>query len=250
MFRQWMMKRLKYHITVYKGIDKPEYNGGSITLEATVFLTLFILFYMVLMSLIQMAKAQIILQYSINEVAKEVSVYSYPLTKTGIVDKCVSTAEQANTFIGKTTETIDAILNVGQTIANGGGGVIEAAQNAGNQINDYLGETDELASNVLSVIKAKGAGVLSGSVIESVCENEMKKQIENFSHKSADVYLRDLGISEGMNGLDFTKTSWGGASLNGFPVLEVTVIYEIDFKLGFFELEPRKFKLSAKTAIW
>ena len=243
------MKPLKYDITEYRGIKKNSCSRGSITLEATIFLTLFILFYMVLMSLVQIAKTQIILQYSINEVAKEVSAYSYLLTKTGIVDKRVSTSGQADAFKGKTTDMVNAIFNVGETFI-GGGDAIGAAEEAGSQIEDYFGNTDELVSNILSVIKTAGADIVSDFVIQQIVESEVEKQIGMMSNKSTDKYLQDLGIKDGMGGLDFSGPNWGGTSAGGMPVLEVAVIYEMEYNLGFFELKPKKFKLCAKTALW
>lgn len=243
------MKPLKYHTTECKGIKKKRNSKGSITLEAIIFLTLFILFYMIFMNLVQIAKAQVILQYTINEVAKEVSAYSYLLTKTGIVDKRVSTSEQANEFVGQTEAMIDAIEDVGNALVNGGD-VIGAAGQAGSQIEDYFDDTDELAKNILGLIKREGANIVSDFVIQEIVESEVKKQIEMMSNKSVDQYLRDLGIMEGMAGLDFSETSWGETSSGGLPILEVSVVYEMDYNLGFFELEPRRFKLCAKTALW
>ena len=72
---------------VIKGKSREE--KGSITLEASIFLVLFIVFYMMMMGLIQIVRAQVILQYAANETAREISQYSYVLTKTGIGEKGV-----------------------------------------------------------------------------------------------------------------------------------------------------------------
>ena len=78
----------------------------------------------------------------------------------------------------------------------------------------------------------------------------MQEQIKNMSAKSADEYLRDLGIDGGMEGLDFSGSRWANASSGGLPELEVSIAYTIDFHLGILELKPRKFKVCAKTALW
>lgn len=54
------------------------------TVEATIMLTLFFCFYMAFMSLINMVKVQSLLQYSVDQTAKEISAYSYVLTKSGV----------------------------------------------------------------------------------------------------------------------------------------------------------------------
>lgn len=244
-----MRKRSRYNITECRDIKKQNKENGSITIEAVIFLTLFILFYMALMDLVQIAKAQIVLQYSINEVAKEISSYSYVLTKTGIVEKRLSTASQANEFIGKTEDMVDAVLNVGNTLVNNGD-LVSAVGEAGTQIEGYFGDTDALVSNLLSLVKTAGADIVSDLIISELAKKEVEKQIEMLSGKSADKYLKDLGIEEGMDGLDFSKSNWCKTSSEGMPILEVAVVYEIRFHLGYFELAPRKFKLCAKTALW
>lgn len=249
MFRRLMKKPSKYDITEHKDIKSEIRNAGSITLEATIFLTLFILFYMVLMDLVQIARAQIILQYSVNEVAKEVSTYGYLLTKTGIVEKRVATSGQANDFVGKTTEMVDAIVRVEETLTNGGD-VIDAANDAGEKIQDYFGDTDQLVSSILSLIKTEGANIVSDYVIQEIVKGEIEEQIDMMSYKDADRYLQDLGIEDGLDGLDFSQTSWCNTSVGGMPVLEVVVVYTIDFNLGFIKLESRTFRVCAKTALW
>lgn len=237
----------------YKAIeDRRNREQGSITLEASIFLVLFIVFYMAMMGLIQIAWAQVILQYAANETAREISQYSYVLTKTGIVDKRVSTSSQAAAFTANATQLLDDIEKVGNTLSTGEGlgelpGTIEQA---GQHAESLLGDTDALMDNIFSLIKTKGADMLSNLVIEELVKGVVKEQIEGMSAKSADTYLQDLGIDGGIEGMDFSGSRWANASSGGLPELEVSIIYTIDFHLGIIELEPRTFKVCAKTALW
>ena len=246
MYRKWMRKNLKYNTMECRDIKK---QNGSITLEASVFLSLFIMFYVALMSLVQIAKAQVVLQYSINEVAKEVSACSYILTKTGIVEKRLSTSERANEFKAQTGEVVNAVLDVKNALANGGD-VIGSAQNAVNQVQSYFSDSDALMDSILSLVKQKGADIISTQIIQSIVENEVEKQIDIMSYKGADKYLKDLGIVDGLNGLKFEGTKWCNSDSGGMPELEIVLTYTIDFNLGMIELEPREYKLCAKTALW
>lgn len=248
MSRKLMMKHLKLNIMESRDTDR---GRGSVTLEAALFLTLFMLFYIALMDLIQIAKAQVILQHSINQVAKEVSAYSYVLTKAGIVEKRLETSMRANEFKGKVGEMVDAMQTVGATLS--GGNVIEAigaAETAGGKIKEFAGEADELPYNLLALLKQTGADLVSDFAIQEIVEAELRKQIELASGKDADRFLRDLGIQGGFTGLDFSKTNWGGSESGGMPELEVVVIYTIDYNLGYLELQPRTYKLCARTALW
>lgn len=248
MFRQLMMRHSKLNTTASKDTDRIR---GSITLEAALFLTLFMLFYIGLMDLIQIAKAQVILQHSINQVAKEVSAYSYVLTKAGIVEKRLETSKRANEFVGKANEMADAMGEVVSTLSSGNVvGAIGAAETAGGMVQEVINGIDELPQQILALVKQKGADIVSNFAIQEIVESELRKQIEMTSGKDADRFLRDLGIQGGFAGLDFSKSSWGKSESGGMPELEIVVIYTIDYNLGYLELQPRTFKLCAKTALW
>lgn len=229
--------------------EKRKQNKGSITVEAAVFLVIFILFYLAMMDLIQIARAQVVLQYAANETARQISQYSYVLTKTGIVEKRVSTSSQAAAFEADAASLVADIERVGNLLANGGN-VIGAAQQAGQHIQNFFGDPDALMSNLFSVIKTQGANLVSEMVVEGIVESVVEDQINNMSAKGADRYLKDMGIEDGIDGLDFSGSKWANAAVGGMPELEVSIVYTIDIQLGFIELKPRKFKVCAKTALW
>lgn len=232
---------------VIKNESKTE--KGSITLEASIFLVIFIVFNLAMMDLIQIARAQVVMQYAANEAAREISQYSYVLTKLGIVDKRVATSTQAAAFTSDAASLLDDIEAVGDVLSSGGN-VVGAVQQAGQHAQDFFGDPDALMDNIFSLIKTWGADTLSNMAIEAIVKGIVEEQIENMSAKGADEYLKDLGIDGGMGGLDFSSSRWANAAGGGMPELEVAVIYTIDFHLGIFELEPRTFKVCAKTALW
>jgi hypothetical protein len=191
------------------------------------------------MSLIQIAKAQVILQYSINEVAKEVSTYSYILTKAGIVSKRVETAERAEKF------SEEGVAGAVETM-------VTTLSESGLSKDTVNGAVDELVEELLSTLKTKGADMLSDAVIQEIAKKEVEKQIEAMSNKSADQYLRDLGIEDGMDGLDFSDTKWADAKADDadMPELEVAVSYTIKLNLVYLGEYSKKYELCAKTALW
>ncbi len=229
--------------------DRGKTEKGSITLEASIFLVIFIVFYLIMMDFIQIARAQVVLQYAANEAAREISQYSYVLTKTGIVEKRVATSSQAAAFTADAASLLDDIEEVANAIASGTGAA-GAAQQAGQHVYDFFSDPDALMNNIFSLIKTQGANMLSNMVIEVLVEGIVEEQIENMSAKGTDRYLIDLGIDGGMAGLDFSTSHWANASSGGMPELEVCIVYTIDFHLGIIELEPRTFRVCAKTALW
>lgn len=193
-----------------------------------------------------------ILQYAANETAREISQYSYVLTKTGIVEKRNSTASRAAAFEGRVSKLMTDIESVGRTLSTGEGlaELPENVQQAGEHAQNIVGDPDALMEDIFSFVKTKGADMLSNLVIEELVKGVVKEQIENMSSKSADEYLEDLGIDGGLSGLDFSGSRWANKASAGMPELEVSVAYTIDFHLGILELEPKRFKVCAKTALW
>ena len=235
MCRQSMMIPIQSTTMEYRDIKLDEKHKkterGSITLEAAIFLTLFILFYVAMMDLIQIAKAQVVLQYSINEAAKNVSVYSYVLTKAGLTGKRQETSGEAADI----KEIITQIESVSSALAN-------------RETYNSIDET----SDMLSLLKTEVTNRIDDAILDKIVKAEVEKQIDMMSTKGANRFLRDLGIEEGLNGLSFEGSSWADASdsVDGLPVLIVQVTYTIDFHLGYLELQPRTYTLRAKTAIW
>lgn len=260
MCRKWIRTHSGFHMLESQDIEKRT-QKGSITAEATVFLTIFIMFYLFFIYLVQMSRAQMILQYSLNEAAKEISAYSYVLTKTGTIEKRLQTAESANKFKEKSQEVIDCFKKLGTVLTSESDDLFQKAEDikeAGKEAyekpkayaKDYLSDPKNLLNALLEVAKNAGADWVSEKVMGEIVKDEVKKQIEVMSHKEADRYLKDLGITDGLEGLDFSRSKWAVEKKGGMPVLEVTVTYTMNLDLGWFTLEPRKFKLTAKTALW
>lgn len=249
-----MRMHLPYIIMEYRDIkmfDRKKTEVGSITLEATIFLTLFMLFYLTLMHIMQFSKAQVVLQYSINEVAKEISEVSYILTKSGITDERLGTAKKAEPYITKGGDLIGAVQNLGGAFTSNGD-VIGAVSDVKYKSDDFVTSitTGDTKANVINMMKTLGANWASQSIIKLIAESEIEKQIELLSNKSANQYLQDLGIVDGIDGLDFSKSKWATSESGNMPVLEVTCVYSQEIKLGVFEFEPKTFKLTAKTGLW
>ena len=60
---------------------KKERQKGSITVEATLFIPIFLFAFMSIYSLVSFARAQLLIQYAADQAAREVAQYSYILGK-------------------------------------------------------------------------------------------------------------------------------------------------------------------------
>ena len=253
-----MMKHLRFRILGFRGTEKEtekKRSAGSITLEATIFLTMFILFYVVMLDLIQIVRAQAVLQYAANSAAREISVYSYVLTKGGITDQVAGTAETANDFKGKAKELAQKAEEVSDILlGNKEGSLTEAAgdlyETRENLADEYGEDPQKLVSDGLSVVKNWAANEVSAALIEAYVKPRVEASVEAMTNKTADEYLKSLGIVGGTASLDYSNSKWAQNRNGNLVELEVVVVYSVEIDLGWIKLPERTYKVCAKTALW
>ena len=79
---------------------KKERQKGSITVEATLFIPIFLFAFMSIYSLVSFARAQLLIQYAADQAAREVAQYSYILEKTGILLSLIHILPAGNEYYG------------------------------------------------------------------------------------------------------------------------------------------------------
>lgn len=250
------MKRLRFRIEGYRDIEaEKKRSAGSITLEATIFLTMFILFYVVMMDLIQIVRAQAVLQSAVNGAAKEISVYSYVLTKGGITDQRAGTAEAANEFIGKADDLASKAGELLDLLSGSSEGSLKEAagslyETGEELVGEYAEDPQKLVSDGLNVVKKWAADEVSAAVIEAFVKPRVEANVEAMSNKTADEYLKSLGIVGGTASLDYSQSKWAQNKNGNLVELEVVVVYSVEIDLGWIKLPERNYKVCAKTALW
>lgn len=224
-------------------------------MEAAIFLTMFILFYVVMLDLIQIVRAQAVLQYAVNSAAKEVSVYSYVLTKGGITDQRAGTSKAADEFKGKLQDLVDGAKKVDDILeGNSEGSLYDAVgdlYDTGEGLVDEYGENPKkLLNDGLNVVKQWAANGVSSAVIGEFVKSRVEANVEAMSNKSADDYLKSLGIVGGTADLDYSQSKWAVNKSGDLVELEVVVAYSVEIDLGWIKLPERKYRVCAKTALW
>ena len=253
-----MMRHLRFRIWEYRDTNrkqKNKYSAGSITLEATIFLTMFILFYVVMLDLIQIVRAQAVLQYAVNSAAKEISVYSYVLTKGGITDKRAETSETANDFKGEAADLADGLAEVGEILMGSSEGNLSDAvgdlyETGEGLLDEYSEDPQKLVNGGLAFVKQWAANEISAAAIEAFVKQRVEANVEAMSNKTADEYLKSLGIVGGTADLDYGRSKWAENKSGNLIELEVVVVYSVEIDLGWIKLPERSYKVCAKTALW
>ena len=231
--------------------DKRE--KGSITVEAALFIPLFFFAFMCIFSLISCVRAQVLIQYSVDQAAKEVAEYSYILEKTGVLDAYKglnSRSEEFQKQMQDIKSNLEVIEDTAKRVSNGQGtiqNVVEAGK-AGkataDQLKEYKENPKEFVNGVLDYLKNTGWNKLAGYMTGVVGKACLKKQLSIASGgQDADEYLEKLGVTN----MKFSKSSWCAKGTND---IKIVVDYDIKTEFPFFDLGTRHYRVCASTRVW
>ena len=92
---------------------------GSLTVEAAIVLVIFIFGYAAIVSVTSFIRAQMIIQYSISQAAREISAYCYLVSKTGIMEDSGRVNAEAGEFKKSTDNVIDTVVKLYDAVDEG-----------------------------------------------------------------------------------------------------------------------------------
>ena len=216
-------------------------ENGSITVEAALFIPMFLFAFMCIFSLISCVRAQVLIQYSVDQAAKEVAEYSYILEKTGVLDayKGLNTkSEEFSKQMEDIKSNLEVIENTAKSVTNGQGTIQDVADagKAGKATYDQL--------KVLNYVKNGAWNKLASYMTGVVAKSCVKQQLSVASGgQDADEYLEKLGVSN----MKFSKSSWCAKGTND---IKIVVDYDIKTEFPFFDLGTRHYRVCASTRVW
>lgn len=232
---------------------KQERQKGSITVEATLFIPIFLFAFMSIYSLVSFARAQLLIQYAADQAAREVAQYSYILEKTGILDAYQGMGQEAAGFdrsLKDIRENLSLIDDAAQKLASGQGTVDDTVgmENAGKDVYDsvggYVSNPKEFINGVLSSVKSQSWEALSAYMVGTVGKSCVLQQLAVASGTTdTDAYLKKLGVSN----LRYDNSSW---CKDGSSQVKIVVDYDIKSSLPFFDLPARHYRVCASTRVW
>ena len=233
---------------------KKQKEAGSLTVEAAIFLMLFIVFFVSLMNIVDIVRAQILIQNGIMQTAKELSQYSYVLTKTGIVESSnqnYETVKAVRSDIDSVANDITEISGAIGNIQNSGdiGSSVQTIINSSNSMSGVLDSYIENPESILAAAIAVGRDRLEAfaktAVISSITKSRLKTHL-SVNGVDPDERLKKLGIEAGLDGLDFSESKWFD---EGNQDIYIVCKYTIQLKYMFLEKDC-SFKVCAATRIW
>ena len=158
-------------------------ENGSITVEAALFIPMFLFAFMCIFSLISCVRAQVLIQYSVDQAAKEVAEYSYILEKTGVLDayKGLNTkSEEFSKQMEDIKSNLEVIENTAKSVTNGQGTIQDVLVESVNDHDSSL-VTGRMSNNLL--VHFPGDESLIGKIVDVWLEESkgfyyMGKQVE------------------------------------------------------------------------
>lgn len=209
--------------------QRTENNRGSLTVEALLFLIPFIMAFCTIINAARFVQAEVIIHHAITQTAKQISTYSYVLTKAGITQMMQDTNGKSEKFQATVDEAISSIEGLA----------------------DAAGEPSALAEGVFSLVKSGVRTEAMGDIAGTLAERTIRDSIALMSD-DPDKFLSNLGIEGGLSGLDFSDSQWVSNGPDEKANIKIVVKYSMKNVLfpDFEFANSYQFCQSASTSIW
>ena len=268
----WVLHRASYSVLIveirwnkYETVDtkaerivmKKE-EKGSLTVEAVLFLIPFMCAFLTLVNVARFVQAEMLVHHAITQTAKELSAYSYILTKTGISGKMQATHRKSEKFITDTTNTANSLgefmgavgsVGTGGNLAGEVSNLVSTGISAGENLTNYFSDPKALLEGALAVVQSGGQKRVLCWVVGGISRGNIEAGISKITHDS-DRFLKNIGIVDGIVGLDFSGSSWISNG-EGKPNIEIVVTYQMkNLLFPEFDFGQHEFCQCASTLIW
>lgn len=237
---------------------------GSITVEACLTFTLFMFAFIGITSLSRFVRAESKIQYAMNQTAKEFSEYTYVFYRVGLIEDGKTSTEETDRIINDLDTFTTAISNAGNVSEkNGKGSSFESIKSVINNVNaisdvkkasntlyndlkTFVDNPTVVMKELWTVLKTNvGDEVKSQVVAPVVCRILMPKYISDDS-KNTNQYLEDMGVVNGMSGLDFSSST----IMSDGKTINLVVHYKMKITIPMIGDLEYNMKQSSTVAAW
>ncbi len=205
-------------------------ESGMMTVEAVLVLVPFILVILGIISFINIFAVHNKVQYSLHQMASELSCYTYFYQALGVRAADL----QLKSDIDVHTENVDtAIEQITEFFAETGSvGVGDLVETGRDLISDPKGLIRGLV--YLGIEKGEGAAKswFLGTVSKGLMEIYLDEGFAKGYAQTADDYLKKMGVKDGLDGLDFGQSDFFND--DKYRMIDIVVEYEVE--VYFFKL--------------
>lgn len=229
-------------------------EGGYIVVETTFSFMLFCVVMISILALINVAAIQTRTHYAITQAANELSMYCYVIDALGLSDE-IKGLDETGQQVQEAIDSIQADLNAiesGITTAPSDATEffdnLETVTDAVKSLKDTGGKVIENPKQTFIDVVRYGLDKAKNDVLQDLVIRPMVGKYLRSGTQDADSYLKGLGVSEGLNGLSFT----GSTFIDDNGDITVVVSYNIDYAFELLELpfDGIQVTQTAKTKAW
>ena len=221
---------------------------GAASIEATISLTIFVFVIMAIYMLINYCLVQAKVSYAINTTAKEMSQYSYFYHVFGLDDlddklangktQAVDTFNSFNQLLSDSTAEIKEIeenpTDYFSSVLYGEKTedlteVYKQIQDVSANVSDVVNDPAEFIKSMASLAGEEAWEHVKSNVIAAPLAKGMTRRHFGNSTKSADAYLKNLGVVDGFEGLNFNMTTMFE---DGSDDIKIVVYYNVNLATG------------------
>ena len=239
---------------------------GSVTIEATIALTIFMFAFLGITSLSTLVRAESKVQYALNQTAKELSQYMYIFHRgdtienpTKPVDELIKETGDFTNMIKNASkdvassgslfskdQVVDDLEGTINTVKNDAQSILEAGKSLANKYKSVAENPTEVLNAIYSIIGDEVENIVQSKIIAPVVANILMPKYLESGDKSANEFLEDMGVENGMSGLNFSLSS----IMEDDRTINLTVIYTVNYKIPLIGERKFTFKQTASTAAW
>ena len=202
-------------------------DKGSLTVEALLFLIPFIMAFCTLINAARFVQAEMLIHHAVTQTAKQISTYSYVLTKAEISDR-----------IQETNRKSEELKVTAEEAASSVDGFVNAVSNM-----------DGLVDGVFSLVKNKGQQMAITTGVGMLTRNNIKNELSLMTD-NPDEFLKNIGIIDGLSGLKFSHTKCLDHT-EGKGTVKIVVNYTMkNILFPEFDFGQHEFCQCAYTLIW
>lgn len=204
-------------------MKKQERNRGMLTVEATISYTIFMMVVLTLLYIMRIVYAYALVQHAVSQTAKELSMYTYLYQVSG-----------ANSLVGQLQSGVQAgeaqfnadaqsVVNIYNTLTDGwDDGDIDTIEGEWDNITK---DPKQILKNVGSAIVGNASRDVVNASFSKIARGMMAGYIAADSDGAgADQKLTDLQVIGGLNGLDFSSSSF----FEDGKTIDIVVCYTLD----------------------
>lgn len=245
---------------------------GSVTVEATIALTIFIFAFLGVSSLSSLARAESKVQYALNQSAKELSQYMYIFYRAGLYEQSnagnegvkevdelikatgdfsemIKTASTDASSVSEIFNKDDVANEIGTTIESlkeDATGIVEKGKALGEKYKAVADNPTAVLNGIYDVIKDSIGSTIRSKIVAPIVGNVLMPKYLESNNRSADEYLEGVGVENGMSGLNFALSS----IMEDGRTINLTVVYTVKYRIPLIGEKDFVIKQTASTAAW